>query len=437
MSVVTDKLSDVLTLIPHFDLLRSTCENFDVYIVGGALRDALLGRPISDLDLISPVDPTPQAKAFARKIKGHWFWLDEDRRQSRVVIDTDNTSLFYDFALFRADDLEKDLLDRDFTINALAISLAGDLSIHSLVDPCNGLEDLRQSRLRMVSQISFSSDPLRVLKGVRHATALTMQIDIETLEAMTNYSFILSQVAPERIRKEVWRILEDSQVARGLQLLSSSGAGLVLFGDAYPESIPGMLGTLRHYQDIRRQLVDKNNVVSEWLSVVLEQGLRCDTLLLMVFMLGNVSSGLPVALAEEWCLSKRTASNISALTLLDDQVVNQLAAVAYNERAYAWWANSCNVEPRLLLLAVAIIGSKETGDVPDLIHSWIPLVNTLENTQPADLVDGHWLRRTLSIKDGPEMSKAMEMVRNAEMSGEVSSSDDAKEFLAGYYQNKH
>ncbi len=436
MQVAIDKLSDALTQCPHFLLLGSLCKNIDAYIVGGAVRDALLGRPISDLDLISPIDPTSLAKIFARRINGHWFWLDEERRQSRVVINTHGTSLYYDFALFRAPDLQEDLLDRDFTINALAMPLAGNWSIDTMIDPCNGLEDMRQNRLRMVSPTALSSDPLRILKGLRHATTLCLQIDAVTQEAMLSASASLKQVAPERIRKEVWRILEDSHAARGLKLLSSSGAGGVLFGSAYPEALSALLAELKRCRDIWRQLVDKNAVVSEWLSLEGEQGLRNDTLLLMVFLLKQISSGLPVALAENWSLSRKSMASISALSRLDEQVVSELSVVAHNERAYAWWANSCRLEPKLLLLAIAVVSSKANEEVPALIHSWVPLVNTLKSTQPAELIDGHWLNQELSIKQGPDMSQAMELVRQAEIFGKVTSSGEAKEFLSSHYQNK-
>jgi len=437
MQVAIDKLPDALTLCPHLVALRCHFKDVDAYIVGGAVRDALLGRPISDLDLISPVDPTSLAKVFARQINGHWFWLDKERRQSRVVINTHDTFHSYDFALFRAPDLQRDLLDRDFTINALAIPLAGDLSVGSLIDPCNGLEDLRQNRLRMVSPASLSSDPLRILKGLRHATALCLQIDDVTRETMHSCSASLAHVAPERIRKELWLVLEDEQAARGLQLLGNCRVGDFLFGAGYTAAIPDLLTTLNCCRDSWRQLIRNNNTVSKWLSREVEQGLRHDTLLLMVFLLRNVASALPIALAKGWRLSRKSTTSISALSRLDEQVVSVLSTVAHNERAYAWWADSYHVEPKLLLLAIAVVGSKATGIVPAIIHAWVPLVNSLEKPRPADLIDGHWLNREFAIKQGPEMSKALEMVRKAEISGEVVSSDDAKEFLFRYYQNKH
>jgi poly(A) polymerase len=437
MQVNIDKLSDVLTHCPHFDLLRTLCKDLEAYIVGGAVRDALLGRPISDLDLITPIDPTSLAKTFARQINGHWFWLDEERRQSRVVVSKNDTPLYYDFARFRAPDLKRDLLDRDFSVNALALPLSGSLLIESLIDPCNGLQDFRQNRLRMISSTSFLSDPLRIIKGVRHATALRLQVDAETQEAMRFNVAGLKQVAPERIRKEFWMVLEDSQAARGLQLLGSSGVGEFLFGCAFTPTLPDLLATLDKCRDAWRRLVSENSGVADWLSPEIEQGLRTDTLLLMAFLLRQVSPDLPVALAKKWSLSRRAATSLSALSTINVNSVSALSAVAQNGRAYAWWANSCRVEPKLLLLAVAVAGLDGLGDIPPAIRAWIPIVNSLDNQRPVDLVDGHWLKHELEIKQGPEMTKALEMVRKAEIYGEVVGSDSAKEFLSRHYKNKH
>ncbi|MCF6238044.1 MAG: hypothetical protein L3J79_04390, partial [Candidatus Marinimicrobia bacterium] len=199
--VAVDKLSDTLQSFPHFDLLHTLCSTKDAYLVGGAIRDALIDNPLTDLDLIFAEDPTSLARKFAREIGGYWFWLDKQRLQSRVVVTHDDDYFNYDFALFRAPDLERDLLDRDFTINALALSLAGDLSASSLLDPCCGLAALQKSSLCMVTKDSFANDPLRILKGVRHATALELKVDSATLQAMQREVAGLENIAPERIRQ--------------------------------------------------------------------------------------------------------------------------------------------------------------------------------------------------------------------------------------------
>lgn len=436
MPVAIDRMSDTLQVCPYLDLLRTLSKDHDAYIVGGALRDALIGRPITDLDLIFPKDPTSMAKSFARQVGGHWFWLDIDRRQSRVVVNRDDECLCFDFALFRAPDLELDLLDRDFTINAMALALAGALSAASLIDPCHGLTDLQQSSLRMVAKSSLSNDPLRILKGVRHATLLGLEIDMATLWAMQREVAGLDQVAPERIRQEVWKILSDGQADRGLQLLQKSGAGELLFGADFTGSLQKLIAQLEGCRKQWSQLSQYNAVVSDWLAEEVEQGLSVETLLLLTFLSAAINRGLPPLLAEKWRLSRKARSNITAVVALDCESLKELSAIARSERAFSLWAARYHIDPKLLLMALAAIGLPEATSALTLIQAWVPQVARLNDQRPADLVDGHWLRNELGIKAGPEMTKALELLRHAEIYGQVSNKDEAHHFLVEYYQNK-
>lgn len=435
MQVAIDKLSDVLRCCPHFERLLTLCAGKDAYLVGGAIRDALIGRSITDLDLIFPDDPTTLAKDFARQIGGHWFWLDQDRLQSRVVVKHDDDCLDYDFALFRAPELEGDLLDRDFTINALALPLPGDLAATSLVDPCRGLDDLLQGSLRMVGKDTFRNDPLRIIKGVRHATALGLQVATGTLQAMRSEVAGLDHIAPERIRQEIWKILADGQAAWGLQLLQECGAGEQLFGEG-SRSVNELTARLRACRDRWRHLAEAHPVVKNWLAHEVEQGLTFEVLLLWIFMLTLIERKLPVLLAEKWRLSRKARVNIGAVAALEKDELNEFSKIARNKRAYAWWAARYRIDPKLLLLALSAVDSPDAGSVSAEIQAWVPLVARLDDQRPNDLVDGHWLRNELCLKQGPEMTKALEMLRNAEITGQVSNKDEARRFLAHYYQNK-
>ena len=436
MQVAIDKLSDVLRNSPHFDLLFNLCTAKDACLVGGAIRDALIGRQITDLDLIFPDDPTALAKAFARQIGGHWFWLDKPRLQSRVVVKHDSDCLHYDFALFRAPDLERDLLDRDFTLNALALPLTGALSVASLVDPCQGLNDLQRGSLRMVGNDAFANDPLRVVKGIRHATVLGLAVEPATLRSMHDEAAKLKRVAPERIRQEIWKILADGQAARGLQLLHESGAGEQLFGEGFAGCLQELAGRLEVCRNAWRQLAGGNPVVSDWLAHEVEQGLSNEILLVWTFLLMSIEQKLPVVLAGEWLLSRKAITYIAGIVALDKRVMNEFAAIARNERAYAWWAARCHIDPKLLLLALAALDGTVTGPVAEQIQALLPVAARLTDLRPNDLIDGHWMRNELRFKDGPEMSKAMELLRNAEITGQVNSTEGARQFLLRHYQNR-
>ncbi len=432
MLVDADHVHEALLSLPLVKRLASLCRNRGAYIVGGAIRDALLELPINDVDIIFPDDPTELAKSFARQMNGSWFWLDKDRRQSRVVFNADVNSPDFDFAPFRAPTLGQDLLDRDFTINAMAISLKADSTENELVDPLCGVDDLRNKVLRMVGSRTFTSDPLRIIKGIRHATVLGVEPEQETLRSMQREVTGLYRVADERIRQEIWGILTSNNVARGLRLLSSSLVGNYLFSKDYSSLTEDVVA---RFEDCRQRwgaLKRENPCTIGWLANEVEQGLSCETLILWTLMLAQIDQSLPVRLADEWMLSRRAQSNIRGLAAIDVSRLHDLARVHHSGRAYSRWACKTRVDPKILLLTLAVLASDHDMD---LIASWVTLVDTLEAKPPEDFVNGHWLRAELGLQDGPEMTKALSLVREAEISGEVKSEGEAHNLLLRHYKN--
>lgn len=434
MPVATGRISGLLESCPQLHLLLPLLGGQEAYLVGGAIRDLVTGRPLTDIDLIFPSDPTPLAKAFARRIDGHWFWLDQERLQSRVVRGTPGASPGYDFALFRAASLEEDLLDRDFTINALALPLRMEGTAGDLIDPCRGLADLQQGLLRMVGGKSLVNDPLRIIKGVRHATALDLSIEPATLRAMRAAAAGLSGVAVERVRQEFWKLLTDRQVGRGLQMLVECQAGDQLFGSGFAVAWPEAIDSLADSRARWRQLRQKFPVIEEWLAEEVEQQLSTATLLLFTRLLAVVGRELPGRLALEWKLSRKARAVVAAVSTLGEGIWGAFLALAPTGRAFAWWAARHQCHPRALFLALA--GMPGPADSHAILVDWLPRIADLADKRPRDLVDGHWLRRELGLAAGPQMSRALELLRNAEMCGTVSSRDEARRFLARKFHNR-
>jgi len=432
MHIDANHVHDALLSLPHVKRLASLCRNRGAYIVGGAIRDALLELPINDVDIVFPDDPTELAKSFARQMSGSWFWLDKDRRQSRVVFNADRDSPDFDFASFRAPTLGQDLLDRDFTINAMAISLKADSIENELVDPLCGVDDLRNNVLRMVGSRTFTSDPLRIIKGIRHATVLGVEPEQETLCCMQREVTGLYRVADERIRQEIWGILASKNVSRGLRLLSSSLAGNYLFSKDYSSMAEDVVGRFEVCRDRWNALKRECPSTSGWLASEVEQGLSCETLILWTLMLAQIDQSLPARLADEWMLSRRAQTNIRGLAAIDVRSLDDLASVYHSGRAFARWACKTRVDPKILLLTLAVMGP----DHPmNLITPWVPLVDSLKRKPLDDFVNGHWLRAELGIQDGPEMTRALSLVREAEISGEVKSEGEAHNLLLRHYTN--
>ena len=188
------------------------------YLVGGALRDALLGRPFADLDWLV-ADPEGTAREVARTLSGSVFPLDEARGHWRVVAEGEAGSVTRDYIRL-AGALEANLRDRDFTVNAVAADGEG-----KLIDPLDGRADLEKRTLRMVSRDNLFADPLRALRGVRLAAGLRFGLEPRTRAAIRDLSEAqASGDAPlpawERVGEELDRLLMGERAARGLSLLA-------------------------------------------------------------------------------------------------------------------------------------------------------------------------------------------------------------------------
>ena len=184
-----------------------------VWIAGGAVRDAALGRDVSDLDLAVAGDPGPIAKALGRELGEHAFELSAEFRTWRVVAPSRGWQV--DVTALRGESIESDLLARDFTVGAVAVPLAGGEAI----DPTGGLADLERGVLRAVGPESFAEDPLRLLRAARLAAGLNLQIDPATVALAHAAAARAAEPAGERQLAELRQLLGGPAPLRGLELL--------------------------------------------------------------------------------------------------------------------------------------------------------------------------------------------------------------------------
>ncbi|MEG4216701.1 CCA tRNA nucleotidyltransferase [Microcoleus sp. Pol14C6] len=173
------------------------------YLVGGAVRDALLGRRSHyfDLDFVMLTRAVKTARKIADRTKGGFVLLDAERQIARVVFAGGTV----DLAQAEGGSLEGDLLRRDFRINAIACNpFTGEI-----IDPLDGQTDLRLGLLRMVSRSNLEDDPLRLLRAYRQAAQLGFAIEPETQSAIRELAPLLSRVAVERVRTELGYLLSN------------------------------------------------------------------------------------------------------------------------------------------------------------------------------------------------------------------------------------
>jgi len=231
------------------------------YIVGGFIRDWLLGRKINDIDIAVSGDAIPIAREIAGEIGGKFVLLDDVNDVARVVVIEDEqprensknqesrgVEWHFDFSPFTGD-IETDLARRDFTINAMALKLSQFVTASTatkrssresatpptekrlllkLIDPFSGKEDLRNKIVRGLSEQIFEADAARLLRAVRLAAELDFTIEPDTEALIRRYSQAITEVPGERIREELLRLLTPPRAAYYLRYLDTLGLLLAL-----------------------------------------------------------------------------------------------------------------------------------------------------------------------------------------------------------------
>jgi len=197
-------------------VLRAAGRRVDPVLVGGAVRDGCRGRPgLIDLDVAVPARALTIARKVADHLGGAFVLLDAERGAGRVIVDDQQL----DVTDYRARTLEEDLAGRDFTVNALAVSIRALLRSGRapVIDPTGGLRDLRVRRLRLPAPGVLDEDPVRTLRGVRLEATLGFRLTAATARAIAAAAPGLARVAAERVRDEVAGLLALTDTARALR----------------------------------------------------------------------------------------------------------------------------------------------------------------------------------------------------------------------------
>lgn len=230
-----------LNSIPVLKTIRDAAGDVDVYVVGGFVRDLILKRPSNDIDIVYVGSGIELAKMTA-KLLGGKYPVSVFKNFGTAQIKYDGFDIEFVGARkesYRRDSrkpivengtIEDDQKRRDFTINALAVGLNGK-NIGLLTDPFNGLRDLKKRIIKtpLDPNITFSDDPLRIMRAVRFAAQLGFDIEHETFEALSSNRKRLEIVSQERITNELNKIILSPQPSYGFNLLYHSGVLEVIF----------------------------------------------------------------------------------------------------------------------------------------------------------------------------------------------------------------
>ena len=431
------------------------------WIVGGALRDELLGREVTDIDIAVEGDPERKARELAAEVRGPVVRLSEafgawrvvDRRAGRV----------YDFAPLQGDTIEDDLRRRDFTVNAMARPRGGG----EVLDPLGGRADLESRTLRVLGREAYESDPLRPLRLARFAAELGFGPDEETERLTAAAAPRVSEASGERVFAELRRLVMAPGAVEGLALADRLG----LLGSVLPElaDLHDVDQSHYHHKDVYghtlevlERLIELENEATGELREVLDEPLADELTRGEALRFGALlhDIGKPAThdvredgritfmghdrLGEEMvravCRRLRTSERLSrfleAVTrhhlvlgfLVHEHPLDRRAVYRYLER-------TSPVEVEVTLLSCADRLATRGKNAEHAIDAHLQLA---EELMPAALrwrrdgpprlpLRGDELAEALGIEPGPELGRLLAELAEAAYAGEVADRDQAVE----------
>jgi len=415
------------------------------FLVGGAVRDRLLGKRSSDYDWVVP-DPRRAALQMAEAQGGSPFEMDAGRRHWRVALPG---GVLHDFAAPRhgGPHVEGDLVLRDLTINAMALNEAGEL-----IDPLDGQSDLRAKRVRMTSEEALTADPIRPLRAVRFAVTLEFRLEDETLAAVTRAARAQAETegelpAFERVGAELSALLAAPRASQGMKLLSDIGMVKAYLPELEAARGVGQGRGFHHLDVLDHSLEALNQLLHGFPDADLP--LRWGTLLHDVgkpATKGRRPLGRITFYGHDKVGAELAGKLLRRLRLSADVVEQAAGLVRYHmlplprgERAARRFLHRRRaLLPDLLKLMIA---DREAARGPlssaagrnayrVALGQVIELLK--EEPPPEPLLSGHEVMELLNLEPGPRVGEALALVAEAHALGDVTGAEEARAMLVRY-----
>lgn len=446
------------------------------HVVGGALRDALLGRPLLDVDVSVPDDPAPLVKRLARREGWPCFPLDTERGVYRLLWGTSPRRTL-DVSRYQGPTLAVDLDRRDFTVNALALPVTalGEDWRSSILDRHHGLEDLTRGRLKLIRSQALQEDPLRLLRAYRLMAELDFSIEAATRRELRRYAALIGSVSPERIREECLKLAATSHAAEALKALARDGLLTAVFPELKDLSrcganFYGAGGVLRHSLEaveMLEEVLASLDKLFPRLSGLLEKYLeepmagyprRAHLKWAELFhdagkpasqkrqgrqivfhghekvgaeLVTAAASRLRFSRGEQHSLRRWVGGHMRPGNLAHQPVLTPRAI-------YRFFRDFESDGPALLLMSLAdhftYLTPRQRSQGRDQVYR---AVRTLlegyflrrEIVRPPRLLNGHQLMRGLGLKPGPRVGELLEALGEAQSAGQVRTKKEALEWV--------
>ncbi len=463
-----DALADRLAAAESVRAARSAVGDADAWIVGGAVRDALLGERVGDLDIaVPPGGEREAAKRIARAADGSVFALSREHATWRAI--AGDRRWHVDVTALREQTIEADLRARDFALNAIAVPLPGGAPI----DPTGGAADAEARVLRVASPRAFAEDPLRLLRAARIGARFGLRLEEATVALARAEAARASEPAGERQFAELRGILTGPAPLRALELMDE----LEITAPVLPEvdAMRGVVQTPNHHLDVlghtlavienllavERDLprfagesaADTAALLAEPLADELDRGgaLRFGALLHdigkpatrsqqggRVSFIGHDRSGAEMiaTLCSRLKTSRRLSAHLQGLAahhlrlgfLVHERPLSR-------GRLYEYLRATEPVAPDVTLLTAADrLAARGEGPLAseeminahlDLVRDVLPAAIAWHRDPPRPPVTGEELAAEIGVAPGPELGRLLERLRAATYAGEVADRDQA------------
>ncbi|MCU0518094.1 MAG: CCA tRNA nucleotidyltransferase [Oscillatoria sp. Prado101] len=391
------------------------------YLVGGAVRDALLRRQSEylDLDFVLPANAVQTARQIANLCNAGFVLLDAGRQIARVVFENATA----DFALQEGPTLETDLHRRDFTVNAIACNPHTGF----LIDPLLGCADLQAGLIRMISPANLQDDPLRLLRAYRQASQLGFTIEPATAAAIRHLAPELAQIAAERIRTELSYLLATPRGTPQLQTALENNLLQTWFPSATFRNLP----LLAEIDQSALQLGETWPELGAQLCREIRDTLK--TSLLAIAKLATLLDPNPQQAEKQLLNLKYSNPEIkAALAVVKNLPKLQATPKSMPVREqYFLFRNLGPVFPALAVAAVA--AGTPAGAIAPLIQRYLTPEDAVAH--PAPLLTGSDLMAAFNLRPGPQVGSLLTEIAIARAENRISTPEAALEFA--FQQLRH
>lgn len=441
-----------------YEQITNILEPYQAYLVGGAVRDLILDTSIHDLDFALPEDTIPAAKLVADQLGGAFYVLDSERETARVILKDENSQqMMVDFTRMQGDDIEDDLGLRDFSVTSMALGIGPN---EKVIDPFHGVQDLKDGVLRTTSAHSLADDPLRCLRAVRLAAQFGLRILPETKNQIRKNANGLTGISPERIRDELFRILDGPRQAAAFQAQEILGLSpFVLLGEISQQQIKHItfleklwdLFLKDHNQDsaanwslglLIHRLGRFRNDIRSYLKYQPVPGRNIYQLSFIPFLLDG---GLNDGENKSWSVSLPLSNQERDILIKSRQAAEEILQSVGSEdfpspldifRFYREY-NSAGILG--VLLAVVVSFSKYENDpnregwtstlevCRSFLEGWWE--KKVELVSPPILLDGDDIQSEFKISPGPQIGILLRSLREAQVERGITSREEAIKFV--------